>query len=193
LIYFYGFLIIILICSAILLFYPFSLSIVGSKKFLFIKTDLLLADFYMEKKDNSIKKYIKILGIYRYNLEESEQSFYNPDYNRIYFVISFIIRHLKRIFSFVNIERLGIDLCVGIEDRYMLSQFASFSIMINNYLPDGLYVNFVPDFEKNNFVFYGRGKFSVRLINIFLFIIILFIHPATYAGLWEYYRFRKSE
>lgn len=177
----------------VVIFYNYKISFVAKKDSIYAHVDLIFVDILFRKKKKKQQVIIKLLGFFKIKRNiKKDSAKYDPNYDRIFYVVEFFFSHIKKILGFLTIERLGVHITAGFEDYYMLSQINVFNILLNNYLPGGLYCQFIPDFEKTTFEMIGKGQMIFHLNRFIWFFLKLFFVPATYLGVYEYYRYSKS-
>jgi len=186
-------LILIFLFLVLIIFYNYKISFVAKKDSFYAHVDLIFVDILFRKKKKREQVIFKILGFFKIKKNlKPDGAFYDPNYDRIFYVVEFAFKHLKKLLGFLTIERLGVHINAGFDDYYMLSQINVFNILLNNYLPSGLYCQFTPDFENTTFEIMGKGKIIFHLNRVLWFLVKLLFVPATYLGVYEYYRFYKS-
>ncbi|MGM0606891.1 MAG: hypothetical protein ACQESP_00600 [Candidatus Muiribacteriota bacterium] len=183
---------------SLILFYPYTLVFLVNYNIVFIKLDLFVFDFFYINDNSGERFFLKFFGLFKKNLKKSKKNSvkeknYSLNIERLYYIINFFLKHIYRFIKVVNIKKLGVDICIGLDNKYLLSQLNIFNIMINNILPDGVYTYFEPDFEaEEKIIFYGRGKLTLSLIKLMQFLLITVVHPAVYKSLFEYYKYSKE-
>ncbi|MFW5782773.1 MAG: hypothetical protein ACOCWO_05740 [Candidatus Muiribacteriaceae bacterium] len=188
------FIFLILFLGILVIFYPYSVYVhaEGVKRFL-IHIDLCFVDIFYIVRGRRKKIRISILGMYTMSGRRRKRKGYTPDLERLFFIAGFLCRHLKKILSFISIRMMGLDILLGISEYYLLSQIHTSCILLNNILPGSMYVNLLPEYEKEVFRFAGRARAVFHLNRLIWFFIVLLFHPATYLAVWEYYRYNKKQ
>ncbi|MCK9224019.1 MAG: hypothetical protein M0R46_04370 [Candidatus Muirbacterium halophilum] len=194
-IFFLYFLIFLITFLGVLVFYPYTVYFTGDINKYFLMCDFFIVDLLFRKNKKKTVLKLKLFGlfiIFEKKTGKNKVKKYDPDYERIYFVISFFIRHILSLLKIVDIKKLGVEIKIGFREYYILSQIHIFSIIFNNILPDGIFCVIEPDYEKELFDYQGKGEITIYLWKIFWFFIKLLFHRATWSGIYEYYRYYKK-